>query len=103
MTCRHASAVPLANPVLLAIVAACAILLMTGTDYATYFQGTQFVHVLLGPATVALAVPILWDRMEIKRIMLSMGAAFIPRTILMRSLRQSLEPVPSQIGFAGSR
>ena len=35
---------------------------MTGTPYATYFEGAQFVHFLLGPATVALALP-LWDNL----------------------------------------
>ena len=30
----------------------------TGTNYETYFAGAQFIHFLLGPATVALAVPL---------------------------------------------
>ncbi len=46
------------NPVLIAIVILVSILLATGTSYATYFEGAQFVHFLLGPATVALAVPL---------------------------------------------
>jgi predicted murein hydrolase (TIGR00659 family) len=33
---------------------------LTKTDYTTYFEGAQFIHFLLGPATVALALP-LWD------------------------------------------
>jgi predicted murein hydrolase (TIGR00659 family) len=33
-------------------------LLASGVDYRDYFQGAQFVHFLLGPATVALAVPL---------------------------------------------
>ena len=49
---------PLFNPVLIAIGAIVAILVVTGTAYATYFEGAQFVHFLLGPATVALAVPL---------------------------------------------
>lgn len=49
---------PLANPVLLAIALVAAILLATGTPYRTYFEGAQFVHFLLGPATVAIAVPL---------------------------------------------
>ena len=49
---------PLLNPVLLAIVMLVAALTVTGTRYATYFDGAQFVHFLLGPATVALAVPL---------------------------------------------
>lgn len=48
----------LANPVLLAILLVVAILLLTKTSYQTYFEGAQFVHFLLGPATVALAVPL---------------------------------------------
>ena len=40
---------------------------MTKTDYDTYFDGAQFIHFLLGPATVASALP-LWDnRNTIKR------------------------------------
>jgi len=46
------------NPVLIAIVILVTVLLATGTSYATYFEGAQFVHFLLGPATVALAVPL---------------------------------------------
>ena len=49
--------VPAANPVLVAIIVLVALLLLTGTPYAAYFQGAQYVHFLLGPATVALAVP----------------------------------------------
>jgi predicted murein hydrolase (TIGR00659 family) len=49
---------PLANPVLMAIALVAAILLATGTPYRTYFEGAQFVHFLLGPATVAIAVPL---------------------------------------------
>ncbi|MGI4861716.1 MAG: LrgB family protein [Janthinobacterium lividum] len=49
---------PLANPVLIAIVLVVAVLEMTHTPYLTYFQGAQFVHFLLGPATVALALPL---------------------------------------------
>ncbi|MGI4859658.1 MAG: LrgB family protein [Janthinobacterium lividum] len=49
---------PLANPVLIAIALVVAVLEMTRTPYPTYFQGAQFVHFLLGPATVALALPL---------------------------------------------
>jgi predicted murein hydrolase (TIGR00659 family) len=49
---------PLANPVLLAVAILAAGLLVTGVEYRAYFQGAQFVHFLLGPATVALAVPL---------------------------------------------
>ena len=57
---RRTGRSPWANPVLIAVVLIAAILLGTGTDYGTYFEGAQFVHFLLGPATVALALP-LWS------------------------------------------
>lgn len=49
---------PLANPVLIAVLFILSALLLTKTSYATYFEGAQFVHFLLGPATVALALPL---------------------------------------------
>ncbi|MBY4897324.1 LrgB family protein [Cupriavidus sp. AU9028] len=49
---------PLANPVLISVALLVAVLTVTGTPYQTYFDGAQFVHFLLGPATVALAVPL---------------------------------------------
>jgi hypothetical protein len=49
---------PLTNPVLLAITALVTLLWITGTPYRLYFDGAQFVHFLLGPATVALAIPL---------------------------------------------
>ena len=49
---------PLANPVLIAVILLVSFLMATGTAYETYFAGAQFVHFLLGPATVALAIPL---------------------------------------------
>src|SRR4051794_39888131 len=49
---------PLANPVLFAVALLAAGLLAARVDYRAYFEGAQFVHFLLGPATVALAVPL---------------------------------------------
>jgi len=49
---------PLLNPVALAMLILMALLFVTDTPYSTYFEGAQFVHFLLGPATVALAVPL---------------------------------------------
>ena len=54
------------NPVALAIALLVLLLLLTGTPYSTYFTGAQFIHFLLGPATVALAVPLYlhWERVR---------------------------------------
>ena len=46
------------HPVLTSVVALAAVLLVTGTPYPRFFEGAQFVHFLLGPAIVALAVPL---------------------------------------------
>ena len=48
----------LANPVGLGALMLVAVLLATGTGYAQYFTGGKFIQMLLGPATVALAVPL---------------------------------------------
>jgi predicted murein hydrolase (TIGR00659 family) len=56
-----------ANPTLISIAVLTCLLLVTGTPYATYFQGAQYVHFLLGPATVALAVPMYANLREIRR------------------------------------
>lgn len=49
---------PLANPVAIAVVLVAAAITAIDMPYAKYFEGAQFVHFLLGTATVALAVPI---------------------------------------------
>jgi predicted murein hydrolase (TIGR00659 family) len=63
---RRANQHPLLNPVLIAVTLLVAVLTLTGTPYQTYFDGAQFVHFLLGPATVALAIPLYaqWARLR---------------------------------------
>lgn len=63
---EKSGAFSLLNPVLLAILGLVGILLLTGTSYETYFDGAQFVHFLLGPATVALAVPLYKQYAQLK-------------------------------------
>ncbi len=70
-TYRHA----LANPVFHSMWIIGAFLLLTGTSYTTYFEGAQFVHFLLGPATVALAVPLYENRKVALAAILPMLAA----------------------------
>lgn len=55
------------NPVMLSIIALGGLLTVSDTDYRTYFDGAQFVHFLLGPATVALAVPLSRQRGRLRR------------------------------------
>lgn len=66
---------PLANPVLLAILMVSSLLLISKTTFPAYFAGAQFVHFLLGPATVALAVPLYRHLPEVKRALVPMLSA----------------------------
>ncbi len=55
---QKAGMTPFLNPVLLAILIVVTVLVASGTPYERYFDGAKFVHFLLGPATVALAIPL---------------------------------------------
>ena len=66
---------PLANPILIAILLVSAVLVATRTPYGTYFEGAQFVHFMLGPATVAIAVPLFRNLPEVRANLLPLGAA----------------------------
>lgn len=61
---------PLLHPVMVSMVILILWLLATGTDYETYFSGAQFIHFLLGPATVALAIPMYQHFAEIRKLWL---------------------------------
>jgi putative effector of murein hydrolase len=58
---------PLVNPVAIAVALLVTILTLTKTPCRTYFAGAQFVHFLLGPATVALAIPLYQQLAKLKR------------------------------------
>ena len=49
---------PLAQPVLVAIVLVATLVVLTDVDYASYADDTALITFVLGPATVALAVPL---------------------------------------------
>lgn len=72
---RRVGGTPLLHPVLVSLSLIIIFLLLTGTEYETYFEGAQFIHFLLGPATVALAVP-LYDHLErVKKMILPLLVA----------------------------
>lgn len=79
---------PLLNPVLLSVIAIVLILRGTETSYDTYFEGAQFVHFLLGPATVALAVPLYRQFDRIRK-----SALAIVISILCGSITSALSAV----------
>ena len=49
---------PLANPVAIAIILVATVIQSIDMPYSSYFEGAQFIHFLLGSATVSLAIPI---------------------------------------------
>jgi len=68
---------PLANPVLLAVVLIIMVLTLTRTSYQTYFDGAQFVHFLLGPAVVGLAVPLAREWRSVRRLAWPIAASLL--------------------------
>jgi predicted murein hydrolase (TIGR00659 family) len=68
---------PLANPVLISIVLLAGALQLSGEPYEKFFEGAQYIHFLLGPATVAIAVPLFRQWRQVKRTLLPMAAALV--------------------------
>jgi len=68
---------PLVNPVAISAAVLIGLLSLTATDYPVYFEGAQFVHFLLGPATVALAVPLWRNGAAVRRALLPIAAALV--------------------------
>jgi predicted murein hydrolase (TIGR00659 family) len=89
---------PLANPVLIAVALIVTLLLLTGTDYGAYFEGAQFVHFLLGPATVALAIPLYRQFAAVRR-----SAVAILVSILAGSLTAAASAVAIAWAMGASR
>ena len=82
---------PLCNPVLVTVSILVGLLAISGTEYKTYFGGAQFVHFLLGPATVALAIPLYRQIEAIKKSFLA---------IVIALLTGSLTAMGSAVGIA---
>ncbi|MCB1757110.1 MAG: LrgB family protein [Gammaproteobacteria bacterium] len=104
-----ANSTPLLNPVVTAVVLLIAFLSLTDISYEAYFDGAQFVHFLLGPATVALAVPLYRQFSRLRQMWLpvlvaivagvvigSLSAVFIAR-LLGASLQTQLSLAPKSV------
>jgi len=78
---RKAGSTALLNPVLITVILVVSVLTLTGTSYQTYFEGAQFIHFLLGPATVALAIPLYRQFDKVRQ-----SAAAIAASLLTGSL-----------------
>lgn len=79
---RKANMNPLANPVAIAVAALVALLWFTDTPYPVYFEGAQFVHFLLGTATVALAVPLYANLPTLKKNLVPLGGALLAGSVV---------------------
>lgn len=72
---------PLANPVAIAIAVISVVLVAAGMSYQRYFAGAQFVHFLLGPATVALALPLARQVPRLRRSLLPLACALLAGSV----------------------
>ena len=79
---RRSGRKPYVNTVLVAVVILAGILWATETPYSTYFEGAQFVHFLLGPATVALSLPLFDNLGRLKRAVLPVLAALVVGSVV---------------------
>ena len=82
---------PFLNPVATSVLVLVSVLWLTDTGYEAYFEGAQFVHFLLGPAVVALAVPLYRNLAQVRRLLLPM---------LIALLAGSATAIVSALGFA---
>lgn len=70
-----------ANPVMGAVILLGLMLWATGTDYQTYFEGAQFVHFMLGPATVALGMPLYDNLPRLRKAWLPLAASLVAGSV----------------------
>ena len=68
---------PWVNPVLIAVILLALTLFASGTPYDAYFEGAQFVHFMLGPATICLAVPLYSNLKSVRKTLMPMAAALV--------------------------
>ena len=74
---KAAGGAPLVNPVLVAVILLAGMLWASGTPYPVYLEGAQFVHFMLGPVTVALAVPLYANLGSLRAVVLPALAALV--------------------------
>lgn len=79
---RRSGRNPVVNPVLVAMILLSLVLWATGTPYPTYFEGAQFVHFMLGPATVALALPLWSNLAHVRATLVPMLGALVVGSVV---------------------
>lgn len=74
---RRSGAHPLLIPPLTGTALIVTVLLLTETPYATYREGVGLLSFLIGPATVALAIPLFAQRERIRQLWRPLGVALL--------------------------
>jgi predicted murein hydrolase (TIGR00659 family) len=74
---RRAHGHALGNPVAVSIIVLVILLATMTLPYPTYFASARFLHYLLGPATVALAVPLARELPRLGRLLWPIGAGLL--------------------------
>jgi predicted murein hydrolase (TIGR00659 family) len=78
----YAHASPLLHPVVTSVALLIGLLLLTDTPYQAYFEGGRYVHFLLGPATVGLAIPLYRQLPKVRKIWLPMSLALLAGVVI---------------------
>ena len=73
---------PVAQPVFIAAGLVMALVAAVDLDYDTYMEGGRLIHVLLGPATVALAVPLHRQAHHLKEMLVPLLVALPVGTVV---------------------
>ncbi len=68
---------PWVNPVLIAVILLALTLFVSRTPYDAYFEGAKFVHFMLGPATICLAVPLYTNLKSVRKTLVPMAVALV--------------------------
>ena len=100
---RRSGGHPLLIPVLTAVSAIILVLQLSGTPYPVYQEGTRLLQFLVGPATVALAIPLYGQLGRLKQIwfpvtvalLVGSGVAIVSAVLVAWALGGSLETVMS--------
>ncbi|RXZ43363.1 LrgB family protein [Crenobacter cavernae] len=79
---RRANGNPLLHSVFVGVALIVAVLVFSEVDYADYMRGAQFIYWLLGPATVAMAVPLYFNLPRLKRALLPLTLTLLAGSAL---------------------
>jgi predicted murein hydrolase (TIGR00659 family) len=79
---RRSGQSPFLHPLILAVAIVIVVLQGIGMPYATYFEGTRFLHWMLGPAIVALAIPLYGELTQLRARWRSTLAALLVGSVV---------------------